>query len=313
MLNTDAQTFIKHAAGKPFVIEVATFAPHAPYTPAPRNANDFPGLQEPRDPSFDTNNINPPAWLGARPPLTAQQIRRLDTSYRKRAQAVEAVDKLLADTEATLAAEHLTDNTYIVFSSDNGYHLGQHRLLRGQADRVRHRHPRAADRRRARSTRRPDGPRRSCRTPTCTRRSWSSRRHARPAGRRAQPGTAAAPGRQRRAVARPSRWSSTTAATQTRPTPTSRAAAATRRRYEAIRISAPSPAGVQWPGRERLRRVRRSPQHEIEYYDIAQDPFEQHNVAADLTAAQRTELHGIITGMKACHTGAACRSAARPT
>ena len=52
-------------------------------------------------------------------------------------------------------------------------------------------------------------------------------------------------------------------------------------------------------------------QHEIEYYDIARDPFEQHNVAADLTAAERTELHGIITGMKACHTGAAV-SGCRP-
>ena len=38
----------------------------------------------------------------------------------------------MADTEATLAAEHLTKNTYIVFSSDNGYHLGQHRLARGK-------------------------------------------------------------------------------------------------------------------------------------------------------------------------------------
>ena len=49
-----------------------------------------------------------------------------------RAQAVESVDKLIADVEATLSAEHLLKNTYIVFSSDNGYHIGQHRLTRGK-------------------------------------------------------------------------------------------------------------------------------------------------------------------------------------
>ena len=48
-------------------------------------------------------------------------------------------------------------NTYIVFSSDNGYHMGEYRLMPRQADRLRHRHPRAADRRRARRARGPHG------------------------------------------------------------------------------------------------------------------------------------------------------------
>ena len=49
-----------------------------------------------------------------------------------RAQAVEAVDQLLAGIEAELASRGLARNTYIVFSSDNGYHMGQHRLLPGK-------------------------------------------------------------------------------------------------------------------------------------------------------------------------------------
>jgi N-acetylglucosamine-6-sulfatase len=61
VLGSKAQSFIAQSKGKPFVMEIATFAPHAPYTPAPRNACDFPGLKQPRDPSFDTNNVNPPA------------------------------------------------------------------------------------------------------------------------------------------------------------------------------------------------------------------------------------------------------------
>ena len=38
----------KHAASENFVIELATFAPHAPYTPAPRHETLFPGLKLPR-------------------------------------------------------------------------------------------------------------------------------------------------------------------------------------------------------------------------------------------------------------------------
>ena len=52
--------------GRPFVLELATFAPHAPYTPAPRNANDFPGLRAPRPPSFNARQRQPAA-LAARP------------------------------------------------------------------------------------------------------------------------------------------------------------------------------------------------------------------------------------------------------
>ena len=68
VLNRDAQAFINRSAAKPFAVEVATFAPHAPYTPAPRNADDFPGLKEPRDPLFDTNNSQPAVVARAREP-----------------------------------------------------------------------------------------------------------------------------------------------------------------------------------------------------------------------------------------------------
>src|SRR5262249_48324718 len=47
---------------EPFQIEFATFAPHAPYTPAPRHANLFPGLTAPRTPAWDTLPQSPPTW-----------------------------------------------------------------------------------------------------------------------------------------------------------------------------------------------------------------------------------------------------------
>ncbi|MFL5867552.1 MAG: sulfatase [Thermoleophilaceae bacterium] len=126
--------FINGAADahQPFALEIATFAPHSPFTPAPRDAADFPGLQAPRGPAFNTANTNPPRWLAGRPPLRPRAIRRLDNAFHRRAQAVEAVDDLIARLELTLAARGLADNTYIVFSSDNGFHLGEHRLHQGK-------------------------------------------------------------------------------------------------------------------------------------------------------------------------------------
>jgi len=129
-----AVQFINGAAdaGQPFALEVATFAPHAPYTPATRNAMDFPGLTAPRTPAFDFQNIHAPRWLSGHAPLTPQQIAQIDQAFRKRAQSVEAVDDMIGNIESTLQARGLADNTYIVFSSDNGYHMGEHRLLPGK-------------------------------------------------------------------------------------------------------------------------------------------------------------------------------------
>jgi N-acetylglucosamine-6-sulfatase len=131
-LADSATAFIARERSQPFLLEIATFAPHEPYTPAARNAQDFPGLHAPRDPSFDAPNTDPPRWLARLGPLTADQLARIDLDYRKRAQSVEAIDALLARVEAQLVAQHELANTYIVFSSDNGYHLGQHELSVGK-------------------------------------------------------------------------------------------------------------------------------------------------------------------------------------
>jgi N-acetylglucosamine-6-sulfatase len=120
------------AAGRPFFLELSTFAPHDPYTPAPRNANDFPGLQAPRPANFDTLPTNAPRWLDGRPPLTTDQTARIDEVYRLRAQAVQAVDQMIGQIETALAANGVTDNTYLVFSSDNGLHTGEYRLMPGK-------------------------------------------------------------------------------------------------------------------------------------------------------------------------------------
>src|SRR5262245_42539575 len=97
VLSRTATAFIRRsaAARTPFALEIATFAPHAPYTPAPQDLSAFPGLAAPRTAAFDRVPAQAPAWLAGEPPLTADERAGIDTSFRKRAQAVQAVDRLI--------------------------------------------------------------------------------------------------------------------------------------------------------------------------------------------------------------------------
>ncbi len=120
------------AARRPFLLELATFAPHSPYTPAPRDYGEFPGVRAPRTPAFNTIGSDEPSWLSRFEPLGRAQIALIDSKFRKRAQAVQAVDRMIGEVEAKLTAKGLARHTYIVFSSDNGLHMGEHRLRPGK-------------------------------------------------------------------------------------------------------------------------------------------------------------------------------------
>lgn len=56
----------------------------------------------------------------------------MDRTYRARVRAVQAVDRMIGQLRSTLRQRGLSDNTYFVFSSDNGYHIGQHQLRAGK-------------------------------------------------------------------------------------------------------------------------------------------------------------------------------------
>ena len=125
--------FIKQAAGAPFFLEVATFAPHSPYTPAPRDADAFPGLRAPRTPAFDVApDANAPKWLLAHRALSDADMARIDNDFRKRTQSVLSIDAMIGELQAAVAAIGEEKNTYFMFSSDNGYHMGEHRLMPGK-------------------------------------------------------------------------------------------------------------------------------------------------------------------------------------
>ena len=55
-----------------------------------------------------------------------------DDFYRGRLRALQPVDELVNDIFRSLEQYGILDNTYVIYSSDNGYHIGQHRLPPGK-------------------------------------------------------------------------------------------------------------------------------------------------------------------------------------
>lgn len=56
----------------------------------------------------------------------------LDEYYRLRLRALASMDDMVDDVFAKLQDRGLLDNTYVIYTSDNGYHIGQHRLQAGK-------------------------------------------------------------------------------------------------------------------------------------------------------------------------------------
>jgi N-acetylglucosamine-6-sulfatase len=64
--------------------------------------------------------------------LAKQQQKLIDEDYRKRLQSLQAVDEGIEKIINTLQASGQLENTYIFFTSDNGYHMGNHRQIVGK-------------------------------------------------------------------------------------------------------------------------------------------------------------------------------------
>jgi N-acetylglucosamine-6-sulfatase len=133
-----AEDFIRRTAGDetPFFMYLAPNAPHAPAYYAPRHSSMFSNERLPRPSSFNEADVSDkPRWVQDKPLLSPAQISDMTRFYRNRLRALQSVDEMvrqLVDTLSTekdpLTGQPLIDNTYIVFTSDNGIYLGEHRL-----------------------------------------------------------------------------------------------------------------------------------------------------------------------------------------
>ena len=221
--------------------------------------------------------------------------RDIDRAYRQRVRADLAVDDLIAHLQDRLRADGVAGNTYFVFSSDNGYHMGENRLLPGKQTAF------DTDVHVPLVVSGPGVPGRAHRRASWRRTSTSAPPSVDLTGTaipRTVDGVSLAPAVARTARPRPGSrpsWSSTTARTRPeRPRPWQPPRPATRRRYSAVRTA--NALYVRYADGEQ------------EYYDTARDPYELHNLArrgvpADLPAA--------LAALRTCRGATQCQAAAR--
>ncbi|KAL4878216.1 Six-hairpin glycosidase-like protein [Aspergillus karnatakaensis] len=125
---------------RPFFLTVAPIAPHFERgsppkepIPAPRHAHLFPDAKVPRVPSFNPLNQTGPSWINDLQHQNQTVVDYEDHFYRQRLRALQGVDELVDNLLTRLEDADQLENTYIIYSSDNGFHIGHHRLPPGKS------------------------------------------------------------------------------------------------------------------------------------------------------------------------------------
>ena len=122
-------------AEEAFLLVVTPMNPHSPAIPADRHQSLYPTDGYPKgaaNPSFNEPDVtDKPFYVSKLDQLTQGQMTKIDQRYRQKlrcmesiADLVEAVIDKLDEVPGRLA------NTYVFFTSDNGFHMGEHRLGR---------------------------------------------------------------------------------------------------------------------------------------------------------------------------------------
>ena len=141
-----AEALIRRAADdeRPFFLFVGFLAPHAggprelddpvglaTPVPAPRHRERFAAEALPpavRAAFSERDMSDKPAYLRARPPIAPEQEEAIEENYRQRLESLLAVDEAVVSIIRTLRTEDELDNTLVIFTSDNGFFHGEHRM-----------------------------------------------------------------------------------------------------------------------------------------------------------------------------------------
>lgn len=133
---------------RPFFVTVAPVAPHSnvdpgnvksgriPIMTAPipldRHEHLFEDAKVPRNKNFNPDEPSGVSWVRELPQQNQTVVDYNDHFYRSRLRALQGVDELVDSLVSRLEESDKLDNTYIIYTSDNGFHIGQHRLPPGK-------------------------------------------------------------------------------------------------------------------------------------------------------------------------------------
>ena len=148
VISSMAQEIIRRRAAspQPFFMWTAFLAPHAGQpreaddpqgletpAPAPRHKNAFASEPLPRPPSFNEADVSDkPAGIRGRGRFDQGLINRITELYRQRMESLLAVDEGVAAIMQALQQTGELDSTLVIFTSDNGYFHGEHRVPAGK-------------------------------------------------------------------------------------------------------------------------------------------------------------------------------------
>jgi len=126
-VSTDfAIEFMRKHQDKPFALQVGFKSPHVPRTPPKRAKDRFAGAKARPVPNL---NVPPGFRPGQEPgPEPAGEPSPLPETILDYFRCISAVDDNVGRLLAALDELKLTDNTLVVFTSDNGYYIGEHML-----------------------------------------------------------------------------------------------------------------------------------------------------------------------------------------
>ncbi|KAL2264167.1 hypothetical protein VTK26DRAFT_1285 [Humicola hyalothermophila] len=130
--NVQASLFDDDGSGGGNLDDINIAAAFTPPIPAERHKHLFANATVPRTPHFNPRQPSGANWVRRLPRQSADNVAFNDHFYRQRLRALQSVDELVDAVVARLRERGLLESTYLFYTTDNGYHIGQHRLQPGK-------------------------------------------------------------------------------------------------------------------------------------------------------------------------------------